>query len=196
MAGAEPRPTSPLANPLFRGDAPEAGPYQARRDWPSTSLGNCQPFYDQSCPSPRHGQYKVEFSKNSTYQAGVCMRNWNTTGRRPRHGLIAAEAVTMEVRREPGEMPQTLAAEILDLSRQGARLRASAAVGEHEVLTICLSGAELALDLHLTGVVRWRKQEADGRWLYGCEFKDELPLETLGELFLCGILSARPVCSG
>lgn len=124
------------------------------------------------------------------------MRNWNTTGRRPRHGLVEAGAVTIELRRAPGELPETVAAEILDLSRQGVRLRAGAALGEHEVLTVCLYSGELALDLHLTGAVRWRKQDADGRWLYGCEFKDELPLETLGELFLCGILSARPACSG
>jgi hypothetical protein len=127
------------------------------------------------------------------------MDNGNITGRRPRHEMAVDEALAIEMRRAPGELPQTAPAEILDLSRQGARLRAGVALGEHEVVTIYLASgksSKLALDLHLTGAVRWRKQEADGRWLYGCEFKDELPLETLGELFLCGILSARPVCSG
>lgn len=124
------------------------------------------------------------------------MSNGNIVGRRPRHPLATAEAVEIEMRRGPGLLPQVVPVEVVDLSRQGARLRAGAVVAEDEVLTICLRAAEPALDLHLTGVVRWRKQDVDGRWLYGCEFKDELPLETLGELFLCGILSARPACSG
>jgi hypothetical protein len=126
---------------------------------------------------------------------GMYMRNWTPTGRRPRHQATAAEAITIELRRAAGQLPECVAAELLDLSRQGARLRAPAALGEDEDLTFSLRSAQPALDLHLTGVVRWRKQEAVGRWLYGCEFKDELPLETLGELFLSGILSARPPAS-
>lgn len=124
------------------------------------------------------------------------MQNFNTQGRRPRHEVADAGAPRVEVRRAPGELPQMVAADLLDLSRQGARLRAGTALGEQETLIICLRHVELGLDLHLTGVVRWRKQDADGRWSYGCEFKDELPLETLGEFFLCGILSVRPACSG
>ena len=101
------------------------------------------------------------------------------------------------MRRAVGELPEVVEAELLDLSRQGARLRAEAALGENEILTICVRAGQPALDLDLTGAVRWRKQEADSRWSYGCEFKEELPLETLGELFLRGILSAQsPASSG
>ncbi|MGH7136689.1 MAG: PilZ domain-containing protein [Pirellulales bacterium] len=123
------------------------------------------------------------------------MRNWIATGRRPRHVPDEEAAIELVLRRAPGERPQVVTADLLDLSRQGTRLRTKAVLGEGEVVTICVRTGELALDLDLTGVVRWRKQEAGGRWSYGCEFKDELSLETLGELFLCGILSAEPPAS-
>ncbi|HVX16219.1 MAG TPA: PilZ domain-containing protein [Pirellulales bacterium] len=123
------------------------------------------------------------------------MRQLSPLGRRPRHSAATAEIVTCELRRAAGELPRVVAAELLDLSRQGTRLRTEAVLAPNEVLSICLRSDEPALDLNLTGVVRWRQQEATGRWLHGCEFKGELSLETLGELFLCGVLSTRPPAS-
>ena len=123
------------------------------------------------------------------------MRNWVANGRRPRHLPDENSSIELELRRGPAQRPQVVTAELLDLSRQGSRLRSESVLGEDEILTICLRTGELALDLDLTGVVRWRKQEAGGRWLYGCEFKDELSLEMLGELFLCGILAVQPPAS-
>jgi hypothetical protein len=127
------------------------------------------------------------------------MRQGTPTGRRPRHSAAAAGAIKLELLRAAGELPRVVAAELLDLSRHGARLRAEAALGQGEVCSICVTATEPGpgpdLDLHLTAVVRWRQQESGGRWLYGCEFKGELSLETLGELFLCGILSTRPPAS-
>jgi hypothetical protein len=127
----------------------------------------------------------------------VYMRNQQLSGRRPRHEAASAMEVVVEIERAAGALPAVVAAELLDLSRRGVRLGSAVALSEGEPLTICLRAAEAALDLPLTGVVRWRKQEASNRWLYGCEFKEELPLETLGEFFLCGILSTQsPAPSG
>ena len=120
------------------------------------------------------------------------MRNQQFSGRRPRHEAASAEEVVVGLERAEGDLPQFVKADLLDMSRLGIRVRSEAALAEGEFLTIRLQSEAAALDLHLTGVVRWRKQEAIDRWSYGCQFMEELPLETLGEFFLCGILSVQP----
>jgi hypothetical protein len=125
------------------------------------------------------------------------MHDWNFVGRPPRHQADVGESIEVELRRSPGTMPAVVAGELLDFSRQGARLRAEAALCEDETFVISFRPADSGLDLTLPGAVRWRQQDASGRWLYGCEFMEEVPLETLGELFLRGILSVRsPASSG
>jgi len=125
------------------------------------------------------------------------MRDWSFVGRPPRHQTDRAEAIEVELRRSEGAVPKVVVAELLDFSRQGARLRTEDLLDDDEPLIICLRTAESGLDLTLPGAVRWRAQEASGRWSYGCEFTEEVPLEMLGELFLCGILSVRsPASSG
>lgn len=123
------------------------------------------------------------------------MRDWGFVARRPRHEATVAKAVRVQLERGNHALPATVSAELVDLSRQGARLRAEIALAEDEAVAIRLRAAATGLDLTLPGAVRWRAQEAGGQWSYGCQFKEEVPLEMLGELFLCGILSVRPPAS-
>jgi len=123
------------------------------------------------------------------------MRDWDFIGRRPRHQAAVAEAVQVDVERGDDAPTSTVAAELVDFSRHGARVRAEAALAQDELVAIRLRQPTTGLDVALPGAVRWRSQEASGHWLYGCQFKEEVPLEMLGELFLCGILSARPPAS-
>lgn len=116
---------------------------------------------------------------------------WAYTGRRPRHPAEGCQAISVSL-----ERPLRSAAEgevqLVDLSRQGARLLARDPVAEGESIVFRLEVDHTDIDLHLPGAVRWLTKQDDGRWLIGCEFTEELSLETLGELFLCGILCDRP----
>lgn len=47
--------------------------------------------------------------------------------------------------------------------------------------------------MRLPGVVQWRGPEQEGTWVVGCSSACEIPLATLGEMFLRGILRpAKP----
>jgi hypothetical protein len=118
-------------------------------------------------------------------------RDWSFIGRRPRHQA----AIEVAVVRAGGGEAVPLTAELVDLSRHGARLRAEMALAEDEPITIFLSKESTGLDLAFPGAVRWRSREEASRWVYGCQFNEEVPLETLGELFLAGILSVQPPTS-
>ena len=119
------------------------------------------------------------------------IRDWDYVGRSPRH-----QAETeVEIERAAGTSPVRLSADLVDFSRQGARLRAESLLVENEPIVILLRNASIGLDLAFPGAVRWCGQQDGSRRLYGCQFKEEVPLETLGELFLAGILSVQPTAS-
>lgn len=114
--------------------------------------------------------------------------DWEFVGRRPRH--LAASVV--KVARAAGAVPGRFTAELVDFSRQGARIRTEVRLAEDEPVEIFLPNVSTGLDLAFPGAVRWCAKEEASRWLYGCQFRDEVPLEMLGELFLSGILSDQP----
>ena len=101
----------------------------------------------------------------------------------------------VEIERVTGTTPSRLPADLLDFSRHGARLRTDVALVENEPIVILLRNASIGLDLAFPGAVRWCGQQEEGSRLYGCQFKEEVSLETLGELFLAGILSVQPTAS-
>lgn len=119
------------------------------------------------------------------------IRDWDYVERGPRH----QSATQVEIERFGGTPPRRIAADLVDFSRHGARLRTEPVLVEDEPITILLRNAAIGLDLSFPGAVRWCGQQDGGRRLYGCQFKEEVPLETLGELFLAGILSVQPTAS-
>lgn len=121
----------------------------------------------------------------------MTLQRWAFTGRRPRHAANGDEAVSVSIERPLGS-PGGSEAQLVDLSRQGARLVVGDPPAENEPIVFRLSDEHTGIDLALPGAVRWLTKQDDGRWLIGCEFTEELSLEMLGELFLCGILFDRP----
>lgn len=116
---------------------------------------------------------------------------WAFSGRRPRHRVADDDAVSISVDWAIGTSAGG-DAQLVDLSRHGARLLVNVPPAENEPIVFRLADQRTGLDLSLPGAVRWLTKQVDDRWLIGCEFHTEVPLETLGELFLCGILSDRP----
>jgi hypothetical protein len=120
---------------------------------------------------------------------------WNFVGRTPRHHVADASQASVRLDRNDsghGESPPT---ELIDFARNGAQLRIAGgpqsscpAAGEKVVLE--LRSQKAGLDIRLPGTIRWQQAEGPGQWLVGCEFDEEVSLETLGELFLNEILSA------
>ncbi|HVW35895.1 MAG TPA: PilZ domain-containing protein [Pirellulales bacterium] len=120
---------------------------------------------------------------------------WNFVGRKPRHHVADASQASVRLDcngSDYGESPPT---ELIDFARNGAQLRISGgaqsacpAAGEKVVLE--LRSQQAGLDIRLPGTIRWQHAEGPGQWLVGCEFDEEVSLETLGELFLNEILSA------
>ncbi|HVA51550.1 MAG TPA: PilZ domain-containing protein [Pirellulales bacterium] len=121
--------------------------------------------------------------------------NWSFVGRRPRHQLDGAATVDVEIQWQSSGKSSRQAAELIDFSRQGARFRSGAALAIDETIGFFLRHPPSDIDVALSGMVRWRAKEDADRWLYGCQFREEVPLETLGELFLSGILAAQPPTS-
>ncbi|HEV3340702.1 MAG TPA: PilZ domain-containing protein [Pirellulales bacterium] len=119
------------------------------------------------------------------------INDWEYVGRSPRH-----QAVTeVEIERAGYAPPARVTADLVDFSRYGARFSTEPALAENEPIVILLRNASIGLDLAFPGAVRWWTRQEDGRRLYGCQFKEEVPLETLGELFLAGILSVQPAAA-
>jgi hypothetical protein len=121
---------------------------------------------------------------------------WNFVGRKPRHHVADAGdvSVRLDCKGPIAADAESLPAELIDFARNGARLRIAGgpertcpAPGEEVVLG--LSSQKSGLNIRLPGAIRWQQAEGPGQWLIGCEFDEEVPLETLGELFLNEILS-------
>lgn len=119
---------------------------------------------------------------------------WNFVGRKPRHHVADAGDVSVRLDRVDAANGESPPAELIDFARNGAQLRVSGgrelgcpAKGEKVVLG--LRSQKSGLDIRLPGTIRWQQAEGPGQWLVGCEFDEEVPLETLGELFLNEILS-------
>ena len=109
--------------------------------------------------------------------------------RRPRYGAAAARGVPVTVTRTGPRPPACFQADLLDLSREGFRLRSGVPLAVGETFSLELRDEKFGLALRLSGTVRWQQQEPEEIWLLGCQSPQELDWETLGELFLNEILA-------
>jgi hypothetical protein len=115
-------------------------------------------------------------------------------GRKPRHQVGDPSAVTVRLTRSVADQAESMTVELLDFARSGARLRFTEPAGARpfapgERVTVRLVSENSKFDLELPAAVRWQSAEGPGLWLLGCEFKEQISLEVLGELFLNEILN-------
>ena len=106
--------------------------------------------------------------------------------RRPRHE--AATGFDVEVERSAGNLPGPVHAELINLSRGGYQLRTPVPLEVDESITLKLHHERSGLRLILPGTVRWTRSGDEATWLQGCQTSCEIAWETLGDLFLNGIL--------
>ena len=103
----------------------------------------------------------------------------------PRPGL------SLLVDREPGRDPALMNAQLLDCSREEIRLLLAERLARGEQIRVRLRDQSSGLQLDVAGTVTAVHESPSG-WSATCRFDHELDWETLGELFLCGILETVP----
>lgn len=119
----------------------------------------------------------------------------NYDRQKPRHYVAGGETAVVEVRRYAGRSPDVLAARLLDFSRQGAKLELPTSLVLAETVMLRLCPAQKQMEWEFPANVLWQRAVESGAWLVGCRFSVEVSFETLGELFLNGILSDKPSAS-
>lgn len=115
-------------------------------------------------------------------------RFFQNIGRAPRHEV--RPRVPCEVRAELSSRHPVVdrPAQLVNLSRNGLQIALSEPLARDEIVTVRIRDAEGRLDVALRGRVRWQRSRGPQSWGIGCELEQPLSYETLGELFLSGIL--------
>jgi hypothetical protein len=119
-------------------------------------------------------------------------RHEEFVARSPRHQVNQAPSVRVTAERVDTSGSTTIEAELLNLSRNGVRLRLAVAVAVREPITVRIWDEASGLLLKRTATVQWRHAQEDGHWSVGCSFDKTIDWQTLGELFLSGLLSTSP----
>jgi hypothetical protein len=123
-------------------------------------------------------------------------RKTRYVARRPRHPAAGAEGTRVVIEPVAPASSEPIEAELLDLSRQGMRIRAAVPFSVGETIDVRINQPPPGPALRRRGTVRWRRPEAQGGWSIGCQFSEPVDWETLGELFLNDVLSTDRPRSG
>jgi hypothetical protein len=104
----------------------------------------------------------------------------------------ACNKLDVVVQVEPdGEAPQSLDAELLDLSRHGAKLLLRTPIAFEKPVRLLIQVAALDLELDVSADICWSRPKEGGQWCLGCSFAGELPEEILPKLASAGYLNQR-----
>jgi len=109
---------------------------------------------------------------------------------RPRQHLVDADALHVQIQRQVDGAGDVHHATLIDISRHGFCVQTSTPLDDEEAVVLRLRDDNSGMDLTLAGTVRWQREPKNDTWLIGCSADQELAWETLGELFLNGILCA------
>ena len=109
--------------------------------------------------------------------------------RNPRHLIATGSESSVEIHRAAGRDPENVPGMLVDFSRSGLQVQIDARFDEGEEVTVRLHRPDSEFELLMSGKVRWQRTTSNGSHSVGCEFDEEVSWESLGELFLNGILS-------
>jgi hypothetical protein len=94
--------------------------------------------------------------------------------------------------READRQPPLLNAQLIDCSRDEIQVLVSHSLDRGERVRVRLRDESSGLQLDVVGNVSAQREAPPSGWSVTCRFDHELDWETLGELFLCGILEHVP----
>jgi len=83
-------------------------------------------------------------------------------------------------------------AQLIDCSREAIQLLLAVPLERGERIRVRLRDESSGMQLDVAGAVSAQRDELPSGWSATCRFDQELDWETLGELFLCGILETAP----
>lgn len=107
---------------------------------------------------------------------------------RPRHHVVDPDSLHVQIQQRVDGVVGVLPATLLDISRNGFCVQTNRPLAEDESVVLRLHDDNSGMDLTLAGTVRWLREQDGKGWSIGCSADQELAWETLGELFLNGIL--------
>jgi hypothetical protein len=137
---------------------------------------------------PPRGCYISRENASSTPLNIMLTESWSQILRRPRYEVAPGLGLRAQVQRGAEESSGPLEAELLNLSRHGFQLRMTVPLVMGESVALRLSVEKGNLDATLPGTVQWQSPDGGETWLVGCQTTRAIAWETLGELFLNGIL--------
>lgn len=108
--------------------------------------------------------------------------------RRPRYTAVGP-GIPVEVQPTADGSTGPVQGELRDLSRNGFQVKLPVPAAIHTPLELRLRIEGSGNDLTLPGTVRWQRPTGDDAWLVGCEADCPVDWETMGNLFLGGVLS-------
>lgn len=115
-------------------------------------------------------------------------RDW--VQRNPRYRFAERYSATICRTSESG--PETIPADLLDMSRCGLKLSIPTQLEVHEVIQLHLVNDELGLNLIESAQIRWVREKAEtGTWDVGCEIQRGIDENVLEELAERGLLDRR-----
>lgn len=112
--------------------------------------------------------------------------------RKPRHEVSTGSGFPAEIERSAGQSAGPIEAELVNLSRERYQVRTHVALEKGESITLKLHDEKSGLSVSLPGAVCWSRSRDGVTWLAGCRSSSPVEWETLGELFLGGILATEP----
>lgn len=116
----------------------------------------------------------------------------NRAKRNARYSLADPGILESFVLRNSVSPPQTIDAELLDISREGVKLALQTPLAFEEVFQLQLVNQVIGLELLETARVRWIREASESESLIvGCSIEDEIPDEILEDLIECGLLDRR-----
>ncbi len=108
--------------------------------------------------------------------------------RNTRHYPSDGAELAIEVRRSAGT-PRSVDAQLLDFSRDGFRLQLPSPLVVNESVEVQMRDLNSTFDVTMEATVKWQRTENGDAWLVGLRFEEQADWETMGELFLNGILT-------
>ena len=102
--------------------------------------------------------------------------------REPRYQLRDGQVASVVLQRAKNCDPRSITAQLLDISRNGAKLSVPICLPFEEEVDMQIEISDLALSLDISARVRWVRPAGDAMWLLGCVFNRDLSDQGVAKL--------------